>query len=106
MIGYAINYYNDFVKKTKKYMIANDNHKNLLNQIKKRLITSSPDMSAEEIQNQIYTIGMDAGYENLRDFFKELYEILLGSPQGPRLGSFIKLYGIEETIKLIDSKSI
>jgi len=104
MIGYAITYYNDFVKKTKKYMVADDHQKKLLNQIKEMLVNSSPDISAEEIQNQIYAIGTNAGYENLRDFFKELYEILLGSPQGPRLGSFIKLFGIEETIKLIDSQ--
>ena len=58
----------------------------------------------EEIQNKIYAIGTEAGYENLRDFFKELYEILLGQTQGPRLGSFFKLYGIKETIKLIESK--
>ena len=70
------------------------------------LVNSPADISAEEIQNQIYAIGTSAGYENLRDFFKELYEILLGSPQGPRLGSFIKLFGIEETIKLIDSKCV
>jgi lysyl-tRNA synthetase class 1 len=69
------------------------------------LVNSSLDITAEEIQNQIYAIGSNAGYENLRDFFKELYEILLGQTQGPRLGSFIKLFGIEDTIKLINSRT-
>ena len=104
MVGYAITYYNDFVKATKKYLTPDDNHKKLLRQIKEILVNSSLDITAEEIQNQIYTIGTNAGYENLRDFFKELYEILLGQSQGPRLGSFIKLFGIEDTIKLINSR--
>jgi lysyl-tRNA synthetase class 1 len=59
----------------------------------------------EEIQTNIYDIGMNSGYEkNLRDFFCMLYEILLGQSQGPRLGSFIALYGIENSINLINSK--
>ena len=104
MVGYAITYYNDFVKATKKYLMPDDNHKKLLLQIKEMLVNSPLDITAEEIQNQIYAIGSNAGYENLRDFFKELYEILLGQTQGPRLGSFIKLFGIEDTIKLIDTR--
>jgi lysyl-tRNA synthetase class 1 len=59
------------------------------------------DITAEQIQTKIYDIGMQAGYENLREFFKELYEILLGQTEGPRLGSFFKLFGIKETIELI-----
>jgi hypothetical protein len=35
------------------------------------------------------------GFESLRDWFKALYETLLGSSQGPRMGSFIALYGID-----------
>jgi lysyl-tRNA synthetase class 1 len=57
--------------------------------------------TAEEIQNKIYEVGTNAGYENLRDYFKELYQILLGQTEGPRLGSFIQLFGVEETKGLI-----
>lgn len=106
LIGYAITYYNDFIKENKTYLLATDSHKKLLHKIREFLIHSSVDVSAEEIQNQIYVIGKDSGYKNLRDFFKELYGILLGQTEGPRLGSFIKLFGINETIRLIDSKSI
>ncbi len=58
---------------------------------------------AEEIQTIVYEIGKreEFGFENLRDWFKALYETLLGSEQGPRMGSFIALYGIENTRKLI-----
>ncbi|EIZ80242.1 lysyl-tRNA synthetase, class I [Novosphingobium sp. Rr 2-17] len=59
--------------------------------------------SAEDLQNAVYEIGKDPahGFESLRDWFKALYETLLGSPQGPRMGSFIALYGVPETRKLI-----
>ena len=59
------------------------------------------DASAEDIQNQVYEIGKTGGFDNLRDWFKALYETLLGSEQGPRMGSFIALYGIANTRKLI-----
>jgi lysyl-tRNA synthetase class 1 len=57
----------------------------------------------EELQNIIYEIGKDPhyGFETLRDWFKALYETLLGSAQGPRMGSFIALYGVENTRALI-----
>jgi lysyl-tRNA synthetase class 1 len=60
--------------------------------------------TGEEIQNAIYKIGRESGYENLRDFFRDLYKILLGQTDGPRLGSFIALFGINNTKDLILSK--
>ncbi len=59
------------------------------------------DASAEDIQNAVYEIGKTGGFESLRDWFKALYETLLGTAQGPRMGSFIALYGIDNTRKLI-----
>jgi len=60
-------------------------------------------ISAEDLQTRVYEIGKDErfGFENLRDWFRALYETLLGSSQGPRMGSFIVLYGMENTRKLI-----
>ena len=49
----------------------------------------------------MYEAGKAAGFENLRDWFKALYETLIGSSQGPRMGSFIALYGLAETRGLI-----
>ena len=58
--------------------------------------------SAEDIQNHVYEIGKTHfGKEALRDWFKALYETLLGSSQGPRMGSFIALYGVANSRKLI-----
>ena len=62
----------------------------------------SLDSTSEEIQAVIYEIGKKNNFSNLRDFFKLIYQVLLGQEQGPRLGSFIKLYGMKKTIKLID----
>jgi lysyl-tRNA synthetase class 1 len=60
------------------------------------------DASAEDLQNIVYEIGKARfGKEALRDWFKALYETLLGSEQGPRMGSFIALYGIDNTRTLI-----
>ena len=50
----------------------------------------------------VYQIGKETHFESLKDWFKSLYEILLGQSHGPRLGSFITLYGVEKTINLID----
>ncbi len=104
MTSFAVNYYNDFVKSSKAYIDPTDKQKSLLKQIVEMLSGLSGEETGEEIQNVIYAIGREAGYENLRDFFKEIYQVLLGQTQGPRLGSFFKLYGISETIKLIESK--
>ena len=60
--------------------------------------------SAEEIQTLLYEVGKKNKFENLKDFFKLVYQVLLGQEQGPRLGSFIKLYGIKQTIQIIEKK--
>ncbi|MEK9725485.1 MAG: lysine--tRNA ligase, partial [Rhodospirillaceae bacterium] len=60
------------------------------------------DADPEAIQTEVYEVGKRHGFENLRDWFRCLYEILLGQEQGPRMGSFIALYGLEETKALLD----
>jgi lysyl-tRNA synthetase class 1 len=58
--------------------------------------------SGEEIQSAVYAVGKAADYENLRDWFKCLYEVLLGQTEGPRMGSFFALYGRDKSVQLID----
>ncbi len=72
-----------------------------LQRLDAELAPLAADTSAEDIQNIVYEIGKTGGFENLRDWFKALYETLLGSSAGPRMGSFIALYGIENTRTLI-----
>ncbi|MDX2050388.1 MAG: lysine--tRNA ligase [Rickettsiaceae bacterium] len=104
LTGFALKYYNDFVKTNKKYLEPSQNHINILVKLKKILEGSSSNDSGEEIQSKIYNLGMEEGYENLREFFKDLYMILLGQEEGPRLGSFFKLYGLNNSIELIESR--
>ena len=62
-------------------------------------------LSPEEIQTHVYTTGKENGYdENLRDWFKLIYEVVFGEENGPRMGFFISFFGLNETIKLINDK--
>ena len=51
----------------------------------------------------VFAVGKAHGFEPLRDWFKALYEVLLGASQGPRFGGFIALYGVEESVRLIEA---
>ena len=67
-----------------------------------RLRSLPADADGETIQTAIYDAGKAHDFANLRDWFRALYEILLGQPQGPRMGNFIALYGLERSIDLIE----
>ena len=99
LVGYAINYYNDFVKPNKQYLIANEKQKNILQEIYK-IIDASEYNTAEELQTKIYQIGND-NYENLKNYFSDLYKILLGQTSGPRLGSLLYVLGKDHSLNLI-----
>ena len=60
-------------------------------------------LDAEALQSMVFAVGKDHGFEPLRDWFTALYEVLLGASQGPRFGGFIALYGVNETIGLIET---
>ena len=59
------------------------------------------DSDGEAIQAEVYAVGKAHPFDNLRDWFRALYEILFGQSQGPRFGSFAALYGVRETATLI-----
>lgn len=101
LIGLAINYARDFVVPTLKRRAPQGVEVDALKRLDAELAALPADASAEDIQNIVYEIGKTGGFENLRDWFKALYETLLGSSAGPRMGSFIALYGIENSRKLI-----
>ncbi len=105
LIDYAINYYNDFVLPNKKYLDVNNENKIVFEEILKILKTQITEKNtAEDIQTLLYEVGKKHKFDSLKDYFKLVYQVLLGQEQGPRLGSFIKLYGIQETIKIIEQK--
>ncbi|MGD9828538.1 MAG: lysine--tRNA ligase [Hyphomicrobiaceae bacterium] len=102
LVGYAIAYYRDFVRPTKRFRLPDDKERAALSALDSGLASLAPGASAEELQTLVYETGKTMGYaEALRDWFKTIYEVLLGSSQGPRFGSFIALYGVAETRTLI-----
>ncbi len=103
LVTSALAYNRDFVAPTMARRAPTENEAAALAALDEHLVGLTDAVSAEDLQTMIYEIGKDEkfGFESLRDWFKALYETLLGSSQGPRMGSFIALYGIANTRKLI-----
>ncbi len=97
----AIRYYQDFVKPTRKFRLPTDVEEKALTELATYLENISDDLTPEAMQTEIYEIGKRHFAENLKGWFSALYETLLGQPQGPRFGGFVKLYGRAPTIALI-----
>jgi lysyl-tRNA synthetase class 1 len=102
LAGYAVAYYHDFVKPTKVFRPPTEAERKALEALDAALATAPAGANAETLQNLVYEAGKSNGFgENLRDWFKAIYEVLLGASQGPRFGGFIELYGVAETRALI-----
>jgi len=101
LVGYAINYYRDHVKPTKKYRAPDEMERKALEDLLAALDAAPASASAEDLQNIVYEIGKKHPFPELRAWFKTLYEVLLGQETGPRMGTFIALYGKNETAALI-----
>ena len=105
LIKYSIKYFNDVVKQNKKYKKPNISEKKALLDLISSLEKCSDNMKPEDIQTEIYTVGKNNGYkENLREWFKLIYEVVFGVENGPRLGFFISFFGRKEMISLIKEK--
>ncbi|WP_260483281.1 lysine--tRNA ligase [Sphingomicrobium flavum] len=101
LIGLAVNYARDFVVPGLERRAPTEMEAKALADLDAELAGVDPATSAEEIQNIVFEVGKRYEFASLRDWFRALYETLLGSEQGPRMGSFIALYGVEESRKLI-----
>ena len=111
LIEHALAYYRDFVKPSKAYRLPGENERAALAELADWLDAFEPDAVpgedrlaavAEAIQQEVYEIGKRHGFaDDLRAWFKALYEILLGQTEGPRFGSFVAYYGPAETTALI-----
>jgi lysyl-tRNA synthetase class 1 len=102
--GFAVRYYNDFVKPTKVYRAPTDKERAALLDLVARLKVWDGGLDAEALQSMVFAVGKEHGFEPLRDWFTALYEVLLGASQGPRFGGFIALYGVDETVALIEGQ--
>ncbi|MCA1956343.1 lysine--tRNA ligase [Zymomonas sp.] len=101
LIGFALAYHKDHIAPTLKRRAPTGQEKEALKDLDNRLSKLAADSSAEALQTEVYEVGKSYYENQLRDWFGVLYETLLGSSQGPRMGSFIKLYGLDNTRKLI-----
>ncbi len=105
LIGYAIKYFNDVIKIKKKYKKPNKDEKSALKALIETLDKCDDKMKPEDIQTMIYSTGKENGYsENLREWFKLIYEVVFGDENGPRMGFFISFFGVKETKDLILNK--
>jgi lysyl-tRNA synthetase, class I len=107
LVGYAVRYYDDFIKAHKQFRAPSEEERVALLALRESLAGQLHNVyDADVIQEEIYRIGREHfGKERMREWFSAMYEVLLGQAQGPRMGSFIALYGTKETITLIDQHS-
>jgi lysyl-tRNA synthetase, class I len=101
LIGLAVNYARDFVVPTLNRRKPTEAEAAALGDLDAELANLPKDANAEAIQNIVFEVGKRHPFESLRHWFQALYETLLGSSQGPRMGSFIALYGIDNSRRLI-----
>ena len=114
MVGYAINYYRDFVAPNKKFREPTESERAALQDLRDALSSLSASATAEEIQTVVYEIGRREPFLDqvkkgkdgrpgvTLDWFNMLYQVLLGQEKGPRFGSFVAVYGIANAISMID----
>lgn len=99
--GFAVRYYNDFVKPNKSFRAPTDLERDALTELRDKLNAWDGTQDGAELQSLVFSVGRDR-FDPMRAWFAALYQTLLGQDQGPRFGSFIALYGVENTAKLID----
>jgi lysyl-tRNA synthetase class 1 len=115
LAGYAVRYYEDFVRPAKRYRPPDEVERGALEALSAALAQARPDAPADELQTILYDVGRSIpryqdpaakgatpekpGVSNA--WFNAIYEVLLGESKGPRFGSFIELYGVAETRALI-----
>jgi len=100
--GFAVRYFHDFVKPSKVYRAPNDQERAALTDLAERLKVWDGEIDGEALQSLVFAVGKEHEFEPLRAWFGAIYEVLLGASQGPRFGGFIALFGVPETVALIE----
>ena len=104
LIDRVTNFDNDISQNESKFKVPNELELKIFNDLIARLLVMKNEIDAETIQTEIYQIGIRNKFENLRDWFKLIYQVLFGKDDGPRFGTFVAIYGVEKTVKLIESR--
>ncbi len=114
LVEYAIHYFRDFVLPTKKFREPTESERAALTDLRDALSQLPADATAESIQDVVYEIGRREPFLDHKkaakdgkpgvslEWFNMLYQVLLGQEKGPRFGSFVAVYGIENTVAMID----
>ena len=103
LAGYALNYFEDFVKPTKAFRLPTEQERAAMTDLVERFKALPEGMNdAEGLQNIVFEVGKVHEFEPLRAWFQALYEVLLGQSQGPRFGSFVAIFGVGRTVELIE----
>ena len=100
LVRYAVRYFQDEVLPTKKFRAPTEKERAALADLAAQF-EGQDALGAKELQDIVYAVGNAHHFDPLRDWFGAIYEVLLGAEQGPRFGSFVALYGVAETRKLI-----
>jgi lysyl-tRNA synthetase class 1 len=114
LVEYAVHYFRDFVLPTKKFREPTESERKALTDLRDALSQLPSDATAEQIQDVVYEIGRREPFLDHKkaakdgkpgvslDWFNMLYQVLLGQEKGPRFGSFVAVYGVENTVSMID----
>jgi lysyl-tRNA synthetase class 1 len=103
LVDHAVAYYQDFVRPEKQYRDPTPEERAAIADLGQTLAALPADATAEIVQSAVFEVGKRHPFPELRAWFSALYQVLLGQKEGPRFGGFVALYGIKETIGLIDA---
>ena len=104
LVGHAVRYYQDFVRPAKRFRAADAVERAALLDLSDELRALPEGAAPETIQDVVYAVGKRHPFAELKAWFACLYQVLLGQQEGPRFGGFVALYGVQETIALIEHR--
>jgi len=104
LVEHAVLYYRDFVRPTKRFRAPDDTERAALADLAETLRGMDQSADAETIQTMVYEVGKRHPFPSLKLWFGCLYQVLLGQQEGPRFGGFVALYGMAETVALIETQ--
>lgn len=104
LVESSVKYYQKFVKPTKSFRAPTDVESNALKDLFTELDACDDRETAADLQNVVFEVGKKYFEDNLKAWFACIYEVLFGSKEGPKIGSFIKIYGVRKFQDLIASK--
>jgi lysyl-tRNA synthetase class 1 len=104
LVEHAVLYYRDFVRPEKRFRAPDEVERAALTDLAETLRGMDPAADAETIQTMVFEVGKRHPFKGLKDWFSCLYQVLLGQQEGPRFGGFVALYGVAETVALIEAQ--